>query len=835
MRNEHISEASLNWALTHIQGFGDTDLFPPLFEFDLVKQQWARFLPLLAGVDVRAHRWATPRQWLIPKDQVSFRTATQLDPLDSILFAALIHDCGPELECRRIPFDLNAVYSYRVAVQADGTLYRPHTRHAFWAESRRLASLHNHVAVIDITDFYNQIEHAAVLAQLNAALIPEARRAALGTMLKHVAGTIDRGIPIGPPPSHVLAEAALVPFDNFLKAQYCFTRYADDIHIFCDTYEDAQAAIFAVADFLYKHQRLILNKQKTDVKTNPEFSSTAGRMMVDDPINEAEERMLKALRKNLLDSGEIEEEDYSTIELSDLDKADLAAFSQSLIESVLEAYLEGQGSYLRLRWFLRRLGQIGAPGGLEYVAKRIDKFAPAIVDAVRYLGSAAVNYEGSWSQLGDALIKSLDNPLIRANEYLRVSIIGLFWRVTDLNHVPKLLNQFQQSGPAVRREIVLAVSAQSGSDWIRPHLSSLSEMDGWLRRAVLHAMGGLPEPDRRLYARRPIVTGDDLMTNTLLNVLDQTPLDGSEGLLQGRAPTFGIITALPKEMGAMRVLLSNPKRATIDRAGGMKECYIGEIPARDGGSHSVALAVSGMGNNQAAARATNLLRDFPTITNIIMVGIAAGVPKPTSAEEHVRLGDIVVSGEHGVVQYDLVKEKSNEILHRAPPRPPSAAILEAVRFLESEEITGEFPYLAHIATGLKELGERRPPGKFDVLAATDDGARPVRHPRDRKRKAGRPRVFVGAIGAANILLKNPVHRDEIRDKFGVRAIEMEGSGIADATWDLEVGYLVVRGICDYADMNKSDTWQTYAAVAAAAYTRALIESMHETGSSKPKA
>ena len=113
----------------------------------------------------------------------------------------------------------------------------------------------------------------------------------------------------------------------------------------------------------------------------------------------------------------------------------------------------------------------------------------------------------------------------------------------------------------------------------------------------------------------------------------------------------------------MRALLSNPKRATIDRAGGMKECYIGEIPAGDEGSHTVVLAMSGMGNSQAAARATNLLRDFPTITHIIMVGIAAGVPNLKSPEDHVRLGDIVVSGEHGIIQYDLVKENSNGTIH----------------------------------------------------------------------------------------------------------------------------------------------------------------------------
>ena len=54
---------------------------------------------------------------------------------------------------------------------------------------------------------------------------------------------------------------------------------------------------------------------------------------------------------------------------------------------------------------------------------------------------------------------------------------------------------------------------------------------------------------------------------------------------------------------------------------------------------------------------------------------------------------------------------------------------------------------------------------------------------------------------------------------------MESSGVADATWNHEIGYLVVRGICNYCDSNKGDDWQAYAAAVAAAYTRALLESM----------
>jgi hypothetical protein len=42
-------------------------------------------------------------------------------------------------------------------------------------------------------------------------------------------------------------------------------------------------------------------------------------------------------------------------------------------------------------------------------------------------------------------------------------------------------------------------------------------------------------------------------------------------------------------------------------------------------------------------------------------------------------------------------------------------------------------------------------------------------------------------------------------------------------WVGQAGYLLVRGICDYCDNGKNDIWQGYAAIAAAAYTRALIE------------
>lgn len=85
------------------------------------------------------------------------------------------------------------------------------------------------------------------------------------------------------------------------------------------------------------------------------------------------------------------------------------------------------------------------------------------------------------------------------------------------------------------------------------------------------------------------------------------------------------------------------------------------------------------------------------------------------------------------------------------------------------------------------------------------------------------KVFKGPIASANIVVKDEKLREEIRDKHKVLAIEMEGSGIADASVDNQAGFTVVRGVCDYVDSKKNDAWHGYASLSAAAYTYELIK------------
>ncbi len=296
------------------------------------------------------------------------------------------------------------------------------------------------------------------------------------------------------------------------------------------------------------------------------------------------------------------------------------------------------------------------------------------------------------------------------------------------------------------------------------------------------------------------------------------------GLRELESATIGIITALPEEFAAVCEVLRCHEVNVPGKGAGRKYAF-GRL-AILGYEHRIAVAMTvETGNNSAGIRASQLKGDCPLVHHIIMTGIAGAVPHPSKAEDHVRLGDIVVSDRNGVIQYDLGKESATGMEHRHPPRPPSAALLEAVKFLQVGQKRGRYPWIETIEEYERRLGAewKRPSEDHDVLQ--DDPAGPVTQPPlDLKRKAGNPRVFFGPIASAGIVLKDPRKRDYLRDRFGVKAVEMEASGIADATWQLELGgYLVIRGTCDYCNWMKNDIWHNYAALIAASYTKSVIE------------
>ena len=296
-------------------------------------------------------------------------------------------------------------------------------------------------------------------------------------------------------------------------------------------------------------------------------------------------------------------------------------------------------------------------------------------------------------------------------------------------------------------------------------------------------------------------------------------------------PRYAIVTALPLEFAAVESLLHDPCERHAAGKGAGRRYTIGQVNAAGGGFHTVVLSMlADMGNNVASTMASLMLERFPSIECIFMVGIAAGVPYPEKPALHVRLGDIVVCDRSGVTQYDNVKLTLNTpVEHRHPPRAPRALFVEAARHLIVAEINGKDPWMVPITASCKKLHVKRPGESSDVLASSSNPREVLTHPEDSRRRKGRPRVFHGGIASANTLLKDGQRRDQLRDELGVRAIEMEGSGVSDACWLGQTSFMIVRGIADYADPIKNDDWHSYAAIGAAAYTITLLNTVPSSG------
>lgn len=492
-----LAPSSLDWALEHLRRHSDTDKFPHPFEVDVITRQWASVRVQLANVDLTTHRWSGERKMLVPKDAVSFRNAAQLDPLDSLLLAGLIYEVGAQIEAKRSPLPQRRVFSYRFAPAADGTLFGPDQWDQFWETSILRASKANTVVLtIDITDFYNQISHHSIENQLTRCGLAAPAVRILMNLVKSSTYSVSKGIPVGPHPTHLLAEASLIPIDELLEQrglEYC--RYVDDINIFCDGEESAHVALFAVAGALDEYHKLTLSRSKTRVLSSAQFVPIARQKADDQPINSDEASILAIIKKYATGP-------YNPIPVGSLTPQDLAQFSQSALEDIIAAYLGApEPDYVRLRFFLRRLSQVGVPGAVEYVVSNLSKLLPALAEVAVYLHAATPQYKGSWDNLGARLLTLLESPLAKESEYLQVVILGLFGRIAELDHIAKLTGRYASSSASAQREIVLAAAAAGAEAWLRTLKTAFSRFDPWLRRAFAFAVRVLPPDERKFWIK----------------------------------------------------------------------------------------------------------------------------------------------------------------------------------------------------------------------------------------------------------------------------------------------------------------------------------------------
>ncbi|KAH8805436.1 Pfs domain protein [Xylogone sp. PMI_703] len=253
------------------------------------------------------------------------------------------------------------------------------------------------------------------------------------------------------------------------------------------------------------------------------------------------------------------------------------------------------------------------------------------------------------------------------------------------------------------------------------------------------------------------------------------------------------------------------------------------------GKHNVAITcLPGTGAIHAAVVSKSMQITFPNLRFGLLVGTGGGVP---SDENDIRVGDVAVSlptgRSGGVVQYDFGKMLVDGFQRLGTLNKPPILLRNAV-------------IKPKISTEYRKGNLERNAKMWSYPTWEEDNLfKPTFHhnehcpcklsiehnpemiPRER-RSSYFPEIFYGNIASGNMVMKNAVERDRLAKEDDIICFEMEAAGLMD-----HFPCLVIRGVSNYADSHKNDTWTYYASAVASAYAKKLLSVISPEAGSGP--
>jgi formylglycine-generating enzyme required for sulfatase activity/nucleoside phosphorylase len=260
-------------------------------------------------------------------------------------------------------------------------------------------------------------------------------------------------------------------------------------------------------------------------------------------------------------------------------------------------------------------------------------------------------------------------------------------------------------------------------------------------------------------------------------------ISNSKNMSQDRVADVVIVTALQSEYKAVLRYLDSPQKLFKNRT--VHKAYLQHEDSQTG-YQVVVVCFGGMGNVQSATTVTQLINDWKPAA-IILTGIMAGV-NPSKQ----KLGDLIVAEQ--IVGYELAKVKNTGTTPRFETLRPTRMILDKVRHFQDDQWK-----MACLKLTL-------PDGETRQLI---------------------PQVHFGVVASGDKVIADQTTVLELQRSWSsLMGVEMEGFGTANSVHQapFPVEILMVKGICDWADADKNDKWQAYAANVAAAYVVNFLKS-----------
>jgi len=307
-----------------------------------------------------------------------------------------------------------------------------------------------------------------------------------------------------------------------------------------------------------------------------------------------------------------------------------------------------------------------------------------------------------------------------------------------------------------------------------------------------------------------------------------------------------IICAMPKEADAMiEVLGDGLGKTNIEHGRNSSYAYSWGIIEYT----PVVLVMPNKTGNVHAGRAAEALHfDFPNLDVVLLVGICGGVPTTTDGTA-VYLGDVIISeavrtyleNDHFVSgqrvfsgskvhhlkgHTDFVQNVQGQMKLR---RKKEGLLKDArlafekldynlyVRPALTEDLLFPDTYQhMHRNSTCCNVPENKPckDVKQEPCKKVCIDGEPMR-----RRSVEDFSIHYGYYASDSTIMRDGPTRDQLA-KDGVLGFDTEATGVT--ALDI-IGSFVIKGVCDYADCHKNDTWQQHAAATAACVAKAVIQ------------
>lgn len=322
-------------------------------------------------------------------------------------------------------------------------------------------------------------------------------------------------------------------------------------------------------------------------------------------------------------------------------------------------------------------------------------------------------------------------------------------------------------------------------------------------------------------------------------------------MVQSKQPTIAIITAQYCEKLAVDSMLDNRETFVRYTTVGESNVYtLGNI----GAHRIVCTKLPTVGHTREAITAagnttTRMLGTFQKVDHVFLVGVGGGVPHYTDYRRHVRLGDVVVShpvdGKRSVYVYcenAASSESGSAEFEIKEYCPNNMGLQEIAAQLQAEaESQDEPPWMPLMREAINSLQSEsehnfsQPPADSDKLymAIGERDLIEVAHPSPQEgaenhRRKGCPWLHLSPVASGRGVARDEALRQQLAHETGALAFDSEFDAVLDAvTGSCRDSFLVARGIADYRDGGRPGSagsqWQPYAALAAAAVVRCIVE------------